>query len=77
MTALYLRCREGILKIVYHFLYNLMQWRQVRVGEVLMILAGLLLLSNVYIIAATGDFTLWVMTKIVYAAGLLFLLFDR
>lgn len=51
--------------------------RDIRIGESLILVTGVLFLSNVAIIAATGDFTLWAINKGLYILAIIFFTLDR
>lgn len=42
-----------------------------------MFLAGLSILTSVYVVATTGDFTFWKAAKYFYMAGVILIIFDK
>ena len=48
-----------------------------RKSEVAMLLAGISILVSVFVVATTGDFTFWKITKFFYMAGVVLILFDK
>ncbi len=50
---------------------------KIRFGEILLLSTGVLLLANVLIISQTGDFTVWIGTKVIYFVGVVLFIFDR
>lgn len=48
-----------------------------RKSEVVMLLAGISILMSVIVVATTGNFVFWKITKFFYAIGVILILFDR
>lgn len=56
-------------KLPPHHLFRASEWA--------VIAAGIFLLAGIAFIAVTGDFTVWLAAKLVFAVGLLLFIFDR
>ena len=49
----------------------------IRLGEVLILVTGFLILFNVWFIGSTGNFDFWILAKILYVIGVALFILDR
>jgi hypothetical protein len=48
-----------------------------RKSEVVMLLAGISILISVFVVATTGDFLFWKITKFFYMTGVVLIIFNK
>jgi len=46
-------------------------------SEILLMLAGLFVLASVVLLSFTGNFSFWIMAKILYGVGVILFLFSK